>query len=47
MADAPVRGGSGDIPSRPRDPALAREIGTRYQLVGAVDRLIAALPSVP
>jgi 5'-3' exonuclease len=47
VADAPVRGGSGDIPARPKDPALARELGERYHLAGAVDRLIAALPSVP
>jgi 5'-3' exonuclease len=46
VADAPVRGGTGDIPSAPRDPALARELGTRYQLAGAVDRLIAALPTM-
>jgi 5'-3' exonuclease len=46
VADAPVRGGSGDIPSAPRDPALARELGQRYNLAGAVDRLIAALPTM-
>lgn len=46
VADAPVRGGSGDIPSAPRDPGLARELGARYQLAGAVDRLIAALPTM-
>ena len=46
VADAPVRGGTGNIPSAPRDPALARELGARYQLAGAVDRLIAALPTM-
>lgn len=46
VADAPVRGGSGEIPSAPRDPALARALGARYQLAGAVDRLIAALPTM-
>ena len=46
VADAPVQGGSGDIPSAPRDPALARALGTRYQLAGAVGRLIAALPTM-
>ena len=46
VADAPVRGGNGAIPSRPRDPGLARDLGARYQLSGAVDRLIAALPTM-
>ena len=47
VADTPVRGGSGVIPAVPRDPALAHALGRRYGLAGAVDRLIAALPSVP
>jgi 5'-3' exonuclease len=46
VADAPVRGGSGEIPTAPRDAALARELGARYGLAGAVDRLIAALPTM-
>src|SRR5258708_18019754 len=46
VADAPVRGGGGDIPSAPRDIALARALGTRYHLAGAVHRLIAALPTM-
>jgi 5'-3' exonuclease len=47
VADAPVRGGDGTIPSAPRDPTRARALGERYGLTGSVDRLIAALPSVP
>jgi 5'-3' exonuclease len=47
VEDTPVRGGDGSIPSTPRDPARARALGERYRLSGSVDRLIAALPSVP
>jgi 5'-3' exonuclease len=47
VADVPVRGGDGTIPSAPRDPQRARALGERYGLSGSVDRLIAALPSVP
>ena len=47
VADAPVRGGDGSIPAAPRDVARARALGERYRLSGSVDRLIAALPSVP
>jgi 5'-3' exonuclease len=47
VANVPIRGGDGRIPSAPRDPAGARASGERYGLSGAVDRLIAALPSVP
>jgi 5'-3' exonuclease len=47
VADAPVRGGDGSIPATPRDPARARALGERYRLSGSVDRLIAALPSLP
>jgi 5'-3' exonuclease len=47
VADAPIRGGDGAVPSAPHDPARARALGDRYSLRGAVDRLIAALPSVP
>lgn len=46
VADAPVRGGTGTIPSRPRDEALARELGARYRLSGAVDRLVVALSTM-
>ena len=46
VADAPVRGGDGAIPTSPRDPGLARRLGERYQLRGAIDRLIAALPTM-
>jgi hypothetical protein len=42
-----VRGGAGTIPTRPKDAARARALGQRYRLSGSVDRLIAALPSVP
>jgi len=47
VADAPVRGGDGSIPAAPRDPERARALGERYRLSATVDRLIAALPSVP
>jgi 5'-3' exonuclease len=47
VADTPVRGGDGSIPAKPLDPERARAIGERYRLSGSVDRLIAALPSVP
>jgi 5'-3' exonuclease len=47
VADAPIRGGDGGVPSAPRDAERARALGERYRLSGAVDRLIAALPSVP
>jgi 5'-3' exonuclease len=47
VADAPIRGGEGAVPSVPRDAERARALGDRYSLRGAVDRLIAALPSVP
>src|SRR5256886_5174109 len=47
VADAPVRGGDGAIPNAPHDPARARALGERYRLSASVDRLIAALPSVP
>ncbi|HEY8829530.1 MAG TPA: 5'-3' exonuclease H3TH domain-containing protein, partial [Candidatus Limnocylindria bacterium] len=47
VSDTPVRGGDGAIPTVPRDPERARALGERYRLTGAVDRLIAALPSVP
>ncbi|HEY8807421.1 MAG TPA: 5'-3' exonuclease H3TH domain-containing protein [Candidatus Limnocylindria bacterium] len=47
VADTPVRGGDGTIPTAPRDPERARVLGERYRLSGSVDRLIAALPSVP
>lgn len=43
VRDAPVRGGDGAIPRAPRDPARARALAERYRLVGAVDRLVAAL----
>jgi len=44
---APVRGGDGSIPHAPRDAARARALGEHYRLSGSVERLIAALPSVP
>lgn len=47
VADAPVTGGDGSIPAAPRDAAKARALGERYRLTGSVERLIAALPSVP
>jgi 5'-3' exonuclease len=47
VADAPIRGGDGGVPSAARDAERARALGDRYSLRGAVDRLIAALPSVP
>lgn len=47
VADTPVRGGDGAIPAAAKDPALARALGERYGLKGSVERLIAALPSVP
>src|SRR5438034_1052065 len=47
VADAPVRGGDGSVPTTARDPIRARALAERYRLTGAVDRLIAALPSVP
>jgi 5'-3' exonuclease len=47
VADTPVHGGDGSIPAAPRDPERARALGQRYRLSGSVDRLIAALPSVP
>ena len=47
VADAPVRGGPGTIPRVARDRNRARALGLRYRLSGSVDRLIAALPSVP
>jgi 5'-3' exonuclease len=47
VVDTPVRGGDGTIPSAPRDPERARALGERYRLSGSVERLIAALPSVP
>jgi len=47
VSDTPVRGGDGTIPSVPRDPERARALGERYRLTGSVERLIAALPSVP
>jgi len=47
VSDTPVRGGDGTIPSVPRDPERARALGERYRLTGSVERLIAALPSLP
>ncbi|HEX9495211.1 MAG TPA: 5'-3' exonuclease [Candidatus Limnocylindria bacterium] len=47
VEDAPVRGGDGSVPSRPRDVERVRALGERYNLRGSVERLIAALPSVP
>jgi 5'-3' exonuclease len=47
VADVPIRGGDGRIPAAPRDPRRARALGERYRLSGSVERLIAALPSVP
>ncbi len=47
VADTPVRGGDGSIPHAPRDAARARALGERYRLSGSIERLIAALPSVP
>ena len=47
VADVPVRGGDGSIPANPRDPERARALGVRYRLSASVDRLIAALPSLP
>ena len=47
VSDTPVRGGDGMIPSAPRDVERARALGERYRLTGSVERLIAALPSVP
>ena len=47
VADAPVRGGDGSIPHVPRDSARARALGERYRLAGSIERLIAALPSLP
>ena len=47
VPDAPVRKGPGTVPVTPLDAARARAVGERYKLGGAVDRLIAALPSVP
>src|SRR5207237_1140365 len=47
VADAPGRGGDGSVPTVARDPARARALAERYRLTAAVDRLIAALPSVP
>ena len=47
VADVPVRGGDGTIPRTPRDAARARALGERYRLTASVERLIAALPSVP
>ena len=47
VRDAPVRGGDGAIPAAPRDPERVRALAERYRLTGSVDRLIAALASVP
>src|SRR5438552_2964667 len=47
VADAPGRGGDGSIPHAPRDAERARALGERYRLSGSIERLIAALPSVP
>jgi len=47
VADTPVRGGDGSIPTAPRDPERAKALGERYRLAGTVERLIAALASVP
>ena len=47
VADTPVRGGDGTIPRAPRDAAKARALGERYRLSASVERLIAALPSLP
>ena len=47
VADTPVRGGDGVIPTAPKNVARARALGERYRLSGSIDRLIAALPSVP
>ena len=47
VADTPVRGGDGSIPRSPRDPERARALAERYRLTGSVERLIAALASVP
>jgi 5'-3' exonuclease len=47
VADAPVRAGPGTVPKPARDPERARALGERYGLRGAVDRLLAALASLP
>ncbi len=47
VADTTVRGGDGSIPSVAKDPARARALAERYGLKASVERLIAALPSVP
>ncbi len=46
VEDAPVRGGTGEIPAVPRDAGLAHDLGRKYILAGAVDRLIIALPTM-
>lgn len=47
VPDVPLRAGPGAVPAAARDPERARALGDRYRLRGAVDRLIAALASLP
>jgi 5'-3' exonuclease len=43
--DCPVTGGDGRVPVAPRDPARLRELGERWRVSAAVDRVVAGLAS--